>query len=86
MPLYVYKCTGCGHTQELIRSVADRDKEALCEECSNVAERVMVFTKNRDWFRPFVQEDFGETPVFVESKRHYKKLCKQYGVTARCLL
>jgi hypothetical protein len=36
--------------------------------------------------RPHLNEDFPNGPVYVESKQHYRKLCKEQGVEARCLM
>jgi putative FmdB family regulatory protein len=84
--LYVYKCEGCGFEDEVVRSVEDRDKDLLCEKCNHSMKRVMRFTTNRDWFRAHWNEDLDHEPIFVESKQHYKRLCKERGVFARCLL
>lgn len=38
MPIYSYKCPTCGHTQDLLCSVADRDRRTpTC--CKNFMER-----------------------------------------------
>lgn len=84
MPLYDYKCKQCNYEFEEVRKIAER-YEIKCPKCQGDVELLITCNK-RDWFRPFWQEHFElDRPIFVESKRHYKKLCKQYGVTARCL-
>ena len=47
-----------------------------------------VYSLARDWFRPHWNEHVQESgdPVYVESKSHYKNLCKENGVRARCLM
>ena len=36
MPLYVYVCEACGQTQEIIRSVEERDAPLNCEHKTSV--------------------------------------------------
>jgi len=35
MPLYEYRCTACGETFEIIASLAERDKKAVCPACGD---------------------------------------------------
>ena len=41
MPLYTYRCTQCGYTDEFIIDVKKRNKKFLCEQdqCTGVLER-----------------------------------------------
>ena len=39
MPLYDYRCTGCGHRFELMTSISRRD-EATCPKCGGSVQRV----------------------------------------------
>lgn|GEM_PF-152894 len=39
MPIYKYQCPNCGTTVEELRSIADRDKEILCPQCSTNMKR-----------------------------------------------
>ncbi len=43
MPIYEFRCTNCGHIQEiLVTGSSDKKIELRCEECSSeVLERVM---------------------------------------------
>jgi putative FmdB family regulatory protein len=83
-PLYDYKCTGCGDEFELFHKM-DELPSTVCKNCGERAEKI-ISPPSRDWFRSFVSEDFNGKPILVESKEHYKKLCKEHGVVARCLL
>jgi len=83
MPLYDYKCKECDHEFEEVRKIKDR-YEVSCPKCTGKCD-LLITCKKRDWFRPFVTEDFDDTPILVKSKRHYKELCKKHGVYARCL-
>lgn len=42
MPLYVYKCGGCGHEFEEIVSYAKRDEPLNCTQCGKGSKRVEV--------------------------------------------
>lgn len=84
MPLYDYKCTVCDHEFEEFRHVEDR-LDMTCPKCQSIAKQLISRTKD-DWFRPHWNEHITHEPVYVESKRHYKELCKKHGVTARCLM
>jgi putative FmdB family regulatory protein len=39
MPLYEFKCTGCGHEFEELVSYKDRDAEQYCKRCGTNSER-----------------------------------------------
>ena len=83
MPLYDGECEKCGEEQEFFTCLKDLDKA----QCSCGGRLKVVLKKvNRDWFRPHWNENFCMKPVFVESKQHYRKLCRDYGMTARALM
>lgn len=84
MPLYDYKCIGCGHEFEEFRHIEDRHN-MTCPLCQETAKQLISRTKD-DWFKPHWNENITHEPVFVESKRHYKELCRKHGVMARCLM
>ena len=39
MPIYEYRCTGCGHEFEVVQPVKDRDKIGLCGLCDEIVKR-----------------------------------------------
>lgn len=83
MPLYDYQCKKCGKTFEELRHIDER----LSVKCICGGEVSILVTNNKtDWFRPHWNENFDLKPIYVESKQHYRKLCKQYGLTARALM
>lgn len=82
MPLYDYVCNRCGKEFEQVAKIADR--EATKCSCGGSC-RILISSTRRDWFRPGYWRDFAETPIYVESKRHLKDLCKKYGVYSRAL-
>lgn len=86
MPIYVYECE-CGKEYEAFRKVDDRLLPYVCHNCGDNAKLKIATPKGKDWFRPHWNEDFNHTrPIYVESKQHYKNLCKEHGVYARCLM
>jgi putative FmdB family regulatory protein len=42
MPIYDYKCTVCGNVHEEMRSVSDRNEDAACPECFNIALKTVT--------------------------------------------
>lgn len=42
MPLYLYKCVVCGHTDEHYESLDSRDSEHRCSKCQALAELIMA--------------------------------------------
>jgi len=80
LPLYVYECQTCGYRFEEVRAIHMREITS-CPSCLNEARQIITAPAIHV-FQPFWHEDFGDKPVFVESKAHYKQLCKQYGVYA----
>ncbi len=82
MPLYDVKCAKCNKEFEAFAKIAQRG--SIKCECGGLAA-IMLSSNKRDWFRPFISEDFNGEPIEVQSKEHYKRLCKEHGVYARCL-
>ena len=37
MPLYDYECQSCGHIQEELRSMNERENKAFCNDCQTYA-------------------------------------------------
>lgn len=84
MPLYDYECIECNHIFERFSSIEKKDFYE-CPKCYRTA-KLLITCNKRDWFRPHWNEDITGTPIYIESKEHYKKVCKDNGVFARCLL
>jgi putative FmdB family regulatory protein len=77
MPLYDYECPHCQYRFEAIVRV---DDVVDCPQCGRRCQRLPSFKV--DIFKPFWHEDFGDEPVYIESKQQYKELCKKHGVYA----
>lgn len=83
MPRYDVECDKCGKGQEVICKIKDLPK--LQCECGGHQRVVIKTPPSKDWFRPHWNPNFDLDPVWVESKQHYKDLCKKYDVTSRAL-
>ena len=67
MPIYEYECQGCKNKYEEMRKVDDRHN-SQCPSCGGREIRLCIqSTFSRDWFRPHLNEDFPNGPVYVES-------------------
>ncbi|MEE9248634.1 MAG: zinc ribbon domain-containing protein [Dehalococcoidia bacterium] len=56
MPLYEYKCPGCGNQFDLLRRMSQADEPVSCPSCNNGAQRVLSV------FASFTTESSG-SPV-----------------------
>ena len=81
MPLYDYRCSGCGSKFEAVRSVEDR-KHALCK-CGGSADFVFSIPRKM-WVEPimheFVSYSMGPEPVVVRGRGHWRRLLKERGL------
>lgn len=84
MPRYDMECNSCSHEFEATLRVDEVDK-AFCPKCCEAARVVFKVAPKKDWFKPHWNPNFDIEPIYVESKRHYKDLCKKYDVTSRAL-
>lgn len=83
MPLYDYFCPKCGVQKKDVFHKLD-EPSPLC--CGVTMEKDLGECNKRDWFRPHWNENLDDKPIYVESKGHYRKLCAERGLTAKCLL
>jgi hypothetical protein len=84
MPLYDYYCK-CGKTQRDVFHKME-DKVVVRCECGKKMVKDLGNCNKKDWFRPHWNEHIDHKPIYVESKEHYRKLCKERGLVARCLM
>jgi len=84
MPLYDYYCK-CGKKQLDVFHKMDEQYTVRCE-CGKKMVKDLGKCNKKDWFRPHWNENIDTKPIYVESKDHYRKLCKERGLVARCLM
>jgi len=83
MPLYDGECEKCREVQTFFTCIIERNN-AFCSCGGHL--KLLISPGHKDWFRAHWNENFELKPIFVESKQHYRKLCKDYGMTARALM
>lgn len=85
MILYCYECPHCGQGFEAYNNITTRCYQE-CPVCGKLSNLVIRPSNPRDWFRPHWNEHLDpDKSIYVKTRSHYKDLCKQYGVYARCL-
>lgn len=79
MPTYEYLCPD-GHQFDVIKRVADLDREEHCDRCSQVASRQIArthFYGASDWDKAEFNPAFG---TIVKNGVHRRQLAKQRGM------
>lgn len=82
MPLYDTKCTICGHEEERL---VKYDEAVRCGKCGAPSIRLVNQPNKVINFKPRWFEHFGPKPIFVESKKQLKMLCKEHECRSRYL-
>lgn len=78
--IYPYRCNGCGEEFEVIKAVADIDRQELCPKCSSVGVRYISTTHfygASDWHGPEYNPGLG---CIVESNKHKRQILKERGL------
>lgn len=76
MPIYAYKCTGCGTKRDIFKPIADLDRVEACTDCDFVMRRQVA--------APMVLGDYPpyECPItgkLIEGRRAHLENLKQHG-------
>lgn len=54
MAVYEYRCSRCGHEEEIQKPMTEWDREEKCPECENVMDRIIGKTsfalKGQGWY------------------------------------
>lgn len=84
MPLYDFRCTGCGIKFEEYAKMDD--KITGCTECGGTATRLITSNyhiqadyASKDW----VTSDITGSEVRITSRKQLRKLCNDHGVYAK---
>jgi putative FmdB family regulatory protein len=80
MPLYDYECEKCGLIENVWAKVSE---DELLHDCGAVMNRVLSAPNIRPDLQPYVDENMGQTPVHVSSRRHRDALLKERGLAIR---
>jgi putative FmdB family regulatory protein len=78
--IYPYRCKSCSTEFEIIKAVADLDREETCPKCSCIGERYIAqthFYGASDWQGERYNPGLG---CVVKSNKHIKEICKQRGL------
>jgi len=82
MPIYDFECERCGKTFEGVCRISERCSQR-CPDCGGKGKVIITKVNQIDKGYPFIHEDLTpDGPVEVKSRKHYKELCKKYGVYA----
>ena len=81
MILYEYKCTLCAKITEALREIEDRNNCPPCEKCAGETKKIISKSTVHSDFTPYIDDNIGTEPTWVESKKHRKELMKKNGVT-----
>jgi len=79
MPIYVYKCS-CAKILEIFKPLSSLDSPVQCE-CGQIMKRQVASSNPHIW-KPGFWEHISEQPIYIESKKQLKEVCKKRGVIA----
>lgn len=76
MPLYLYRCPACGKKRDVLKRIADLDREESCEACETTMERQLS--------APRVIADYAGyncpiTGKWIEGRRAHEENLKRHG-------
>ena len=87
MPLYDYRCPGCGDVDsEFIHSISQVDEiVVLCSKCGSQKNKMMnvgvkMQTSTGHFFQPYMEHDLGPDPVQINSVDHLQEECRKRGL------
>ena len=82
MPLYDVKCRQCGKEFEAFAKIAERE-DVVCE-CKGRTTILITTHNNFETWLLGTWQDLPDgpdgKPIKIQSRRHLKEVCRQYGV------
>jgi hypothetical protein len=87
MPSYTARCKTCEHIQDYYEKISNCYITPPCEKCSSETEKIIVSGRapNAITFEAYWDPNIGNgTPVYVESKKHKKRLLRENGLREKC--
>lgn len=80
MPSYDIICNDCEHVWEIVRPMKDNDKLGKCPECKSKDVQIYLGGGIRtNVFEKRFFEHLSPEGVFIESKSHLRRECKERG-------
>lgn len=79
--IYECKCETCGRTEDIYRSVEERNNTPEC--CGKPMKRIITGYHVIGDLEPYLDENMTHEPQWVKSKQHRKQLMKEHGVTEK---
>lgn len=84
MPTYTARCKTCEHIQDYYEKISNHDQTPPCEKCGRAMEQIVSLSAVQT-FEPYWDPHIGTgKPVYVESKKHKKRLLKENGLREKC--
>ena len=77
MPVYEYQCTKCGKKKDKFNRIDDHKKGP--KSCKKVMRQFFGNYHVIGDLEPYVDENIGESPVVVKSRKHREQLMRQFG-------
>lgn len=77
MPIYDFKCPTCGTVTDVYAHMDEREK---MHSCGQTMTRLISTPNITPDIPQYLDENLGETPVLVKSRRHRKQLMKERGL------
>jgi len=87
MPLYGYRCPVCGNTwEDFIHSISKVDQTiSACVGCGGRGVRLLNSGVRHqiatgDFFEPYMEENLGLEPVWIDSVEKLRRECSRRGL------
>lgn len=77
--LYPYQCPKCGHSEHIVKVLADIDREEKCPKCAEIMNRYIEkvsFYGANDWDTAHYSPALGKV---VKSHAELRRIAKQKG-------
>lgn len=79
-----YHCKQCDIVIETF--VRNSNEQVCCISCNKPMKKLFSPTVNMQVWRPRVFRDLGPKPIYIENKSQLRKICKERGLDAVCLM
>lgn len=86
LALHNFECTSCSHTFEMY--VPDVNYFVECPKCGMSSKVTFDWGKcnSMDIFQPYWEENIADKPIYITSKEHLARECKERGLRAARLM